>query len=53
MHQSSVGSILKKGDIVIFESTVYPGCTEEECVPVLEKASGFIIQSRFFCRIFS
>jgi len=37
---NSVGSILKKGDIVIYESTVYPGCTEEECVPVLESSSG-------------
>ena len=35
-----VGGILKKGDIVVFESTVYPGCTEEDCVPVLEKVSG-------------
>jgi UDP-N-acetyl-D-galactosamine dehydrogenase len=37
-----LGEILKKGDIVIYESTVYPGCTEEECVPVLEKSSGLI-----------
>ncbi|MFC2087884.1 nucleotide sugar dehydrogenase [Bacteroidota bacterium] len=36
----TVGSILKKGDYVVFESTVYPGCTEEECVPILEKYSG-------------
>src|SRR5690606_9334245 len=36
----TVGSVLKKGDIVIYESTVYPGCTEEICVPVLEKTSG-------------
>ncbi|MBC8110321.1 MAG: nucleotide sugar dehydrogenase [Verrucomicrobia bacterium] len=35
----SVGKILKKGDCVVFESTVYPGCTEEECVPILEKQS--------------
>ena len=35
-----IGSILKKGDIVIYESTVYPGCTEEDCVPVLEESSG-------------
>ena len=35
-----IGSILKKGDLVIYESTVYPGCTEEDCVPVLEKESG-------------
>ncbi len=37
---STVGKILKKGDIVVFESTVYPGCTEEDCVPILEKESG-------------
>jgi len=36
----TVGNILKKGDIVVFESTVYPGVTEEECVPIMEKASG-------------
>ncbi|MEY2793738.1 MAG: hypothetical protein RJA76_1730, partial [Bacteroidota bacterium] len=36
----TVGKVLKKGDIVIYESTVYPGVTEEECVPVLEKTSG-------------
>lgn len=35
-----VGKVLKPGDIVIYESTVYPGCTEEDCVPVLEKHSG-------------
>ncbi|GAB2795106.1 UDP-N-acetyl-D-galactosamine dehydrogenase [Hymenobacter luteus] len=37
---SSVGKVLKKGDYVVFESTVYPGCTEEDCIPVLEKHSG-------------
>lgn len=36
----TVGSILKKGDYVVFESTVYPGCTEEDCVPILERESG-------------
>jgi UDP-N-acetyl-D-galactosamine dehydrogenase len=36
----TVGRILKKGDYVVYESTVYPGCTEEDCVPVLEKFSG-------------
>jgi UDP-N-acetyl-D-glucosamine/UDP-N-acetyl-D-galactosamine dehydrogenase len=36
----TVGKALKKGDIVVFESTVYPGCTEEDCVPILEKESG-------------
>lgn len=45
----SVGKALKKGDLVIYESTVYPGCTEEECVPVLEKASGLIFNKEFFC----
>jgi UDP-N-acetyl-D-glucosamine/UDP-N-acetyl-D-galactosamine dehydrogenase len=44
-----VGSVLKKGDIVIYESTVYPGCTEEICVPVLEKESGLIFNVDFFC----
>jgi UDP-N-acetyl-D-galactosamine dehydrogenase len=43
-----IGSILKQGDLVIYESTVYPGCTEEECVPVLEKASGLKLNSGFF-----
>jgi UDP-N-acetyl-D-galactosamine dehydrogenase len=45
----TVGSVLKKGDIVIYESTVYPGCTEEDCVPVLEKASGLQYNFDFFC----
>jgi UDP-N-acetyl-D-galactosamine dehydrogenase len=44
----SVGSILKKGDLVIYESTVYPGCTEEECVPVLEQTSRLIFNQDFF-----
>lgn len=44
-----IGKILKKGDIVIYESTVYPGCTEEECVPELEKASGLQFNTDFFC----
>ncbi|WP_182651605.1 nucleotide sugar dehydrogenase [Flavobacterium sp. SOK18b] len=44
----SVGSVLKKGDIVIYESTVYPGVTEEECVPVLEKQSGLKFNVDFF-----
>ena len=35
-----IGQVIKKGDIVIYESTVYPGCTEDDCVPVLEKSSG-------------
>lgn len=37
----TVGTVLSKGDTIVFESTVYPGCTEEECVPVIEQASGF------------
>jgi len=45
----TVGSVLKKGDIVIYESTVYPGCTEEVCVPVLEKVSGLKFNVDFFC----
>jgi UDP-N-acetyl-D-glucosamine/UDP-N-acetyl-D-galactosamine dehydrogenase len=45
----TVGSVLKKGDIVIYESTVYPGCTEEVCVPVLEKVSGLKFNIDFFC----
>ncbi|MFL2578304.1 MAG: nucleotide sugar dehydrogenase [Flavobacteriaceae bacterium] len=45
----TVGQYLKKGDTVIYESTVYPGCTEEDCVPVLEKASGLKFNTDFFC----
>ncbi|NPA55126.1 MAG: nucleotide sugar dehydrogenase, partial [Epsilonproteobacteria bacterium] len=44
----SIGKILKKGDIVIYESTVYPGATEEDCVPVLEKVSGLTFNKDFF-----
>ena len=44
-----IGELLKKGDIVIYESTVYPSCTEEDCVPVLEKASGLIFNTDFYC----
>jgi UDP-N-acetyl-D-galactosamine dehydrogenase len=44
-----IGKLLKKGDIVIYESTVYPGCTEEDCVPVLEENSKMIFNSDFFC----
>ncbi len=43
-----IGSVLKNGDIVIYESTVYPGCTEEICVPVLEKVSGLVFNKDFF-----
>ena len=45
----AVGSILKKGDIVIYESTVYPGATEEVCVPILERHSGLIFNKDFYC----
>jgi len=45
----TVGTALKKGDVVIYESTVYPGCTEDECVPVLEKMSGLKFNEDFFC----
>ena len=44
----TVGSALKKGDIVVYESTVYPGCTEEDCVPVLEEVSGLKMGEDFF-----
>jgi UDP-N-acetyl-D-galactosamine dehydrogenase len=45
----TVGKVLKKNDVVIYESTVYPGCTEEDCVPVLEKHSGLKFNVDFFC----
>lgn len=45
----TIGKALKKGDIVIYESTVYPGCTEEDCVPVLETHSGLRYNKDFFC----
>ena len=50
LYKSSetVGKVLKKGDIVIYESTVYPGVTEEECIPVLEKVSGLTFNVDFF-----
>jgi UDP-N-acetyl-D-galactosamine dehydrogenase len=44
-----VGGVIKKGDIVIYESTVYPGCTEEVCVPILEKYSGLKFNQEFYC----
>jgi len=44
----TVGKVLKKGDIVVYESTVYPGVTEEECIPVLEKVSGLKFNEDFF-----
>lgn len=45
----TVGGHLKKGDLVIYESTVFPGCTEEICVPILEKVSGLTFNEDFFC----
>jgi UDP-N-acetyl-D-galactosamine dehydrogenase len=45
----TVGSLLKKGDVVVYESTVYPGATEEVCVPLLEEASGLKFNEDFFC----
>ncbi|MBU0711055.1 nucleotide sugar dehydrogenase [bacterium] len=45
----TVGKVLKPGDIVIYESTVYPGATEEDCVPILEEASGLKFNVDFFC----
>ena len=44
-----IGEVLKAGDVVIYESTVYPGCTEDDCVPVLEKHSGLKFNRSFFC----
>ena len=44
-----LGEILKKGDTVIYESTVYPGCTQEVCVPLLEKSSGLCFNTDFYC----
>ncbi len=46
---ATVGKVLNRGDIVIYESTVYPGCTEEECVPILEKYSGLKFNKDFYC----
>jgi len=45
----TVGKVLSKGDIVIYESTVYPGATEDDCVPVLERFSGLVFNRDFFC----
>lgn len=44
----TVGGVLKRGDIVIYESTTYPGCTEEDCVPVLERVSGLVFNKDFY-----
>jgi len=45
----TVGKVLHKGNVVVYESTVYPGCTEDDCVPVLEKFSGLKFEEDFFC----
>ena len=49
LASKTVGAMLKQGDLVIYESTVYPGCTEEDCVPVLEKESGLNYNEHFYC----
>ena len=46
---AAIGKLLKQGDTVIYESTVYPGCTEEDCVPVLERSSDLVYNEDFFC----
>ncbi|MRI34317.1 Vi polysaccharide biosynthesis UDP-N-acetylglucosamine C-6 dehydrogenase TviB [Endozoicomonas sp. OPT23] len=45
----TIGKVLKQGDIVIYESTVYPGATEDDCVPILERVSGLTFNKDFFC----
>lgn len=45
----TIGTVLSKGDVVVYESTVYPGATEEDCVPVLEKVSGLTFNEDFYC----
>lgn len=50
LHASEIiGSVLKPDDVVVYESTVYPGCTEEDCVPVLERYSGLKLNLDFYC----
>ena len=44
----TIGKVISKGDVVIYESTVYPGATEEDCIPVVEKVSGLIFNKDFF-----
>ena len=50
LHRASelLGAVVKKGDIVIYESTVYPGCTEEDCIPIIERVSGLRYNTDFF-----
>lgn len=45
----TVGKVIKRGDVVVYESTVYPGCTEEDCVPIIEKFSGLKFNTDFYC----
>ena len=49
LASETVGKVINKGDLVIFESTVYPGCIEEDCVPILENFSGLKFNKDFFC----
>jgi UDP-N-acetyl-D-glucosamine/UDP-N-acetyl-D-galactosamine dehydrogenase len=49
LASKELGKIIKKGDIIIYESTVYPGCTEEDCVPIIEQESGLKYNIDFFC----
>ena len=44
----TIGKVLKRGDVVVYESTVYPGCTEEVCIPILERESGLVFNQDFF-----
>ena len=46
---ATIAAVLKRGDVVVYESTVYPGCTEEICVPILERGSGLRFNEDFFC----
>jgi UDP-N-acetyl-D-galactosamine dehydrogenase len=46
---AQIATVLTQGDVVIYESTVYPGCTEEDCVPVLEQGAGLVYNKDFFC----
>ena len=50
MQRASLAKYLKKGDYVVYESTVYPGCTEEDCVPILEELSGLKFKTDFKVR---
>ncbi len=49
----TVGKVLQKEDVVVYESTVFPGATEDECVPILEKVSGLTFNKDFLCRLFT